>query len=80
MGESEETMENMIHIGNKVSKEAGNNLLKIIQSIFEHGFKNRISDAVMVKALDVTQEAFAVKNVTITNSVFESGKEKTGKS
>jgi len=73
-------MENMIHVGNKVSKEAGDNLLKIIQSIFEHGFKNRVSDTVMVKALDVTQEAFAVKNVVITNSCFSSEKEKTGKS
>jgi len=63
-------MESMMHIGNIVNKEVTQLLSKAIQDTLESGFKNHMSDTVMVKALDVVQGAFKVEHVTVTNSVF----------
>jgi hypothetical protein len=47
--------------GNIVDKEARQHLSRLIQDVFDSGFKNHMSDTVMIKALDVCQSAFDIK-------------------
>jgi len=55
-----------IQVGNIVDKESRQHLSKLIQDVFDSGFKNHMSDAVLVKALDVCREAFAIPQVTVS--------------
>ena len=59
-----------IHIGNIVDKVAQERLLATITGILDSGFKNHTTDPVMLEALRVVKDAYAVTGVTVTNSVF----------
>jgi hypothetical protein len=63
-------MTTAVHIGNNIDKQAGMNLSKTIQDIFFHGFKNHMSDTVIVAAIETVKHAYEVKNVTVQNSTF----------
>jgi putative cell wall-binding protein len=45
-------------------------LSKTIREVLDSGFKNHSSDVVLVKALDLIQNAFQVHGTTITGCVF----------
>ncbi len=62
-------MGNMINIGNTVDKESRQHLSRLIQDVFDSGFKNHMSDTVLVKALDICKDAFAI-SATIHNCNF----------
>jgi hypothetical protein len=69
-------MTTAVHIGNNIDKSAALNLSKTIQDIFYHGFKNHMSDPVIISAIDMVKVAYKVENVTVQGSTFHVNPEK----
>lgn len=67
-------MENYIHVGNKVDKETSENLKDIITAIFKVGHENHIDQETMQEAINMIGKVAEVKQVTISNSVFNGDK------
>lgn len=66
-------MESLMHIGNFVSKETNDNLKDIIASIL--GNTHQMPE-VIIKALDVVENAYHVDNIVVSGGTFYAGEKK----
>ena len=60
----------LLHIGNIIDKDGQANLSTLIRDVFDNGFRNHVSDEVLIAALGLCKDAYAVDNVTVQGSTF----------
>jgi len=60
-------MENMIHIGPKIDKEAVENLGVFVEKVFKAGHEQRMDQTTIVAALRLGEKLAQVNNASVMN-------------
>lgn len=65
-------MDQLLKVGNDITKESSDNLKDLITTIFKSGYENRMEQSTIVTALQVISNITEIKQITISHCNFKS--------